>query len=185
MQLFRLAETLPAINWLQAVGALEWQHPPWILRGKSADLIQLPKLVLGECEFSRREIILKLVEAFRPNNDRGYCRLGQEPCDRETCRTAAMCFRDRSHHVEDLPGPLFVHDRKVEVGAARTCGPLVHPAVLAGKQAARKGTPYQQADLFGFQQWNDFPLEIAAGDRVISLQRVESGQVPELGDAQG
>ena len=25
--------------------------PPWMLRGKSADLIQLPKLVLGECEF--------------------------------------------------------------------------------------------------------------------------------------
>jgi hypothetical protein len=54
MRLFRLAETLPAINWLQTVGSLERQHPPWILRGKRADLIQLPKLVLGECEFSRR-----------------------------------------------------------------------------------------------------------------------------------
>jgi hypothetical protein len=71
MRLFRLAETLPAINWLQAVGALEWQHPPWILRGKHADLIQLPKLVLGECEFNRCEIVLKLVETFRANNDRG------------------------------------------------------------------------------------------------------------------
>ena len=117
MRLFRLAETLPAINRLQTVGSLEWQHPPWIFRGKHADLIQLPKLVLGEYEFSRREIILKLVEAFRANDDRGYYRLGQEPCDRETCRTTAMCFRDRSHHVEDLPGPLFVYDGKVVFSA--------------------------------------------------------------------
>ena len=96
-----------------------------------------------------------------------------------------MGFRDRSHHVEDLPCPLFVHDGKVEVGAARIRGLLVRPAELAGKQAAGKRTPHEQADLFGFQQGNDFPFEIAAGDRVISLKRVESGQVPELGDAEG
>src|SRR6266404_3526892 len=192
MRLARLAETLPAItwpclwtDWPKTVGFLERQHPPWILRGKSADLIQLPKLVLGECEFDRREIVLKLVEAFRANDDRGYHRLCQEPGERETCRTTAMCFRDRSHHVEDLPGPLLVHDGKVEVRAARIRGLLVRPAELAGKQAAGKRTPHEQADLFGFQQGNDFPLEIAAGDRVISLQRVEAGQVPELGDAEG
>ena len=57
---------------IQPIGALKRKHPPWILRGKSADLIQLPKLVLGECEFDRREIVLKLVEAFRANDDRGY-----------------------------------------------------------------------------------------------------------------
>src|SRR6266403_3279288 len=185
MRLARLVETLPAINWLQTVGSLERQHPPWILRGKSADLIQLPELVLGECEFDRREIVLKLVEAFRANDDRGYHRLYQEPCERETCRTTSMCFRHRSHHVEDLPGPLFVHDGKVEVSAARIRGLLVRPAELAGKQATGKRTPHEQADLFGFQHGNDFPFEIAAGDRVISLKRVESGQVPKLGDAEG
>src|SRR4030081_972753 len=95
----RLAETLAAINWLQTVGSLERQRPPWILGGKSADLVQLPKLVLGECEFGRREVILKLVEAFRANDDRGYYRFCQEPCNRETCRTTAMCFRNRRHHV--------------------------------------------------------------------------------------
>ena len=75
MRLSFLAETLPAINWLQTVGSLERQHPPWILGGKGADLIQLPKLILGECEFDRREIVLKLVEAFRADDDRGYHRL--------------------------------------------------------------------------------------------------------------
>jgi hypothetical protein len=57
--------------------------PTWILTGKSADLIQLAKLVLSECEFDRREIVLKLVEAFRANDDRGYYRLCQEPCERQ------------------------------------------------------------------------------------------------------
>src|SRR5258708_12592493 len=110
MRLFGLAETLPAINWLQTVGCLEWQHPPWIFRGKHADLIQLPKLVLGEYEFSRREIILKLVEAFRANDDRGYYRLGQEPCDRDTSGATAICFRIRIHHFYTLPSPPFPHD---------------------------------------------------------------------------
>src|SRR6202158_58220 len=148
----RLAETLPAIKWLQTVGSLEWQHPPWIFRGKHADLVQLPKFVLGEHEFSRREIILKLVEAFRANDDRGYYRLGQEPCDRETCRTTAMCFRNRSHHVENVPGPLFVHEGKVVFSAARIRGLLVRPVELAGKQAAGKRTPHQSADFLGFTQ---------------------------------
>src|SRR5258705_7639611 len=185
MRLFRLAETLPAINWLQTVGSLEWQHPPWIFRGKHADLVQLPKLVLGEYEFSRREIILKLVEAFRANDDRGYYRLGQEPCDRETRRTTPMRFGDRSHHVEDIPGALFVHDGKVVFTPARIWGLLVCPAELAGKQAAGKRTPHEQSDLFGFQQGNDVPFDIAASDRVIRLKRVESGEVPEFGDAEG
>src|SRR6266850_1291940 len=77
--------------------------------------------------------------------------------------------------------PALVHDRKVVVSAARICGLLVHPAVLAGQQATGKRTPYEQADLFGLQQGNDFPFEIAAGDRVISLKRVEPGQDLELG----
>jgi hypothetical protein len=46
---------------------------------------------------------------------------------------------DRRHHVEDLPGPLFVHDRKVEVSAARIRGLLVRPAELARKQPPASG----------------------------------------------
>jgi hypothetical protein len=92
--LSRLAKTHPAINWLQTAGVLGRQHPPWILMGKSADLIQVRKVVLGQCEFDRRESVLTLVEAFRANDDRGYYRLCQEPCERETRRTTFMCFRD-------------------------------------------------------------------------------------------
>src|SRR6476660_3553827 len=66
MPVARLAKTLPAINGLQTIGSLGRQHPPWILGGKSADLIQLPKLVLAECDFDRSKIVLKLVEVFAP-----------------------------------------------------------------------------------------------------------------------
>jgi hypothetical protein len=54
MRIARRAKTLPAINWPETVGSLDRQHPARILRRKSADLIQLPKLVWGECEFDRR-----------------------------------------------------------------------------------------------------------------------------------
>jgi len=131
MRITRLAETLPPINWLQTVSPLERQHPPWILRGKSADFIQLPDLALGEREFDRREIVLKLLEAFRANDDRGDHRLCQEPRDSDTRRTTPVRFRDRSHHVEDLPGALFVHDGKVVFSAARIRGLLVRPAELS------------------------------------------------------
>src|ERR1700722_11733732 len=109
---------LMAILWPQTVSSLERQRPPRILRGKSADLIQLPKLSLAEREFDRCEIVLKLVKAFRANDDRGYHGLRQEPCESDTCRTTSVCFRDRSDQVEDIPGPFFVHERKVVVGAA-------------------------------------------------------------------
>src|ERR1700740_2334276 len=99
--------------------------------------------------------------------------------------TTPVCFCDWSHHIQDIPSPFFVHDRQVVVGAARLRRLLVRPTELAGKQAAGKRAPYEQADLLGFQQRNDFPFEIAAGDREISLKRVESGQVLELGDAEG
>src|SRR5260370_27901604 len=180
MPVSRLAKTLPAINWFQTVGSLDRQHPPWILRCKSAALTHLPKLVLGELELDRREIVLKLVEAFRANDDRGYYRLCQEPCERDACRTTPVCFRDRNHRVEDVPGPLFVHDRKVVFSAARIRGLLVRPAEFSGKQAAGKRTPHEQADLFGFQQRNDFPLELAAGARVTRLKPLNSVHVPAL-----
>src|ERR1700722_12739462 len=185
MRVAHLTQSLPAIGWPQAVGSLEREHPPWILKGKGADLIQLPELVLCECEFDRREIVLKLVGAFRTNDDRGYRRLCQEPRERETCSTTSVCFRDRRHDVENIPSPLFVHERKVVLSAARIRGLLIRPAELAGQQAAGKWTPHEQADLFGFQQGNNFPFEIAAGDRVIGMKRVESGQVLEFGDSEG
>src|ERR1700683_2266215 len=128
----RLTEMLCAINWLQTIGALKSQHPPGILWGKIADFIQPPKLVLGEREFDRRQIVLKLVTALRANDDRSHHRLRQEPCERDTCRTTAVRFRDRCHHIQDLPGPLFVDEGKVELGATRIRGLLVRSAVFAG-----------------------------------------------------
>jgi hypothetical protein len=77
---------------------------PASFANKSADLIQLLDLVLCECEFHCRDIVLKLVGAFRANYDRGYRRL----CLVLGCR-ALRCERNdktqlfRSVFIKDLP----------------------------------------------------------------------------------
>jgi ABC-type branched-subunit amino acid transport system ATPase component len=45
-----------------------------------------------------------------------------------------------------IGGPLFVHEGKIIVSAACIRWLLVRPAELAGKQAAGKRTPHEQAD---------------------------------------
>jgi hypothetical protein len=75
-------------------------------------------------------------------------RAGLQPCAFAIGAIASM----------DLPGPLIVNNGKVVFAAARIRGLLVRPAELAGKQAAGKRTPHEQADLFGFLQGNDFPF---------------------------
>src|SRR5258705_12954751 len=96
-----------------------------------------------------------------------------------------MSFRDWSHRLEDLPGALFVHDGKVELGAAGAF-PLLIPATKpTGEQATGERAPNEEADLFGFQKRNEFALEVATGDGVVGLERIEAGEILELGDAQG
>jgi hypothetical protein len=75
-------------------------------QGESADVIQLPKLVSGEYEFDRREIVLKLVEAFRADDDRGYhgfakshaseSRAGLHPCAFAVEAVTSRIFQVRS-----------------------------------------------------------------------------------------
>src|SRR6185369_11128928 len=45
-------------------------------------------------------------------------------------------------------------------------------------------TPNQQCGSFRFEQGNDVAFQIASGDRVISLQRVEPSEVFEFRDAE-
>ena len=95
-----------------------------------------------------------------------------------------MAFRDRSDDVEDLPRAFFVNDRKVEVGTAGIFGLLVFAAEFAGKQAAGKRTPDEEAGFFGFEQRNNFALEVAARDGVVGLQGIEPGEVAKLGNGE-
>src|SRR6266550_2158177 len=96
-----------------------------------------------------------------------------------------MSFRDWNHRLEDLPGALFVHDGKVELGAARAFRLLILPAELTGEQATGERAPNEEADLFGFEKRNEFALEVATGDGVVGLERIEAGEILALGDAQG
>src|SRR3984957_4613674 len=108
------------------------------------------------------------------NSHASETRAGLQPCAFAIGAITSRIFQVRSLSTMG----------KVVFSAPRIRGLLVRPAEIAGKQAAGERTPHEQATLFGFQQGNDFPFEIAASDRVIGLKRVESGQVPELGDAQ-
>src|SRR6267142_3364141 len=96
-----------------------------------------------------------------------------------------MSFRDWSHRLEDLPGPLIVHDGKVELRAARVFRLLIRSVELTGEQAASKRAPHQKAHLFSFQKRNEFAFEVATGNGVVGLERIEAGEILELGDAQG
>jgi len=60
------------------------------------------KLVWVSVSSTRREVVLKLVEAFRTNDDRGHH--GFATAMIETRADYSVCFCDRSDHVEDLPG---------------------------------------------------------------------------------
>src|SRR6266436_4180846 len=95
-----------------------------------------------------------------------------------------MSFRDRSHRLEDLPGALFIHDRKVELGAARALRLLVMAAELAGEQATGEWAPDEQARLFCFQERNELAFEIAAGDRVVGLQSIKASEILEFGNGE-
>ena len=92
-----------------------------------------------------------------------------------------MRFCDGDEDVDDLPCAIFVDDGEVEGGAARVPGLLILAGEFTGKQAAGERAPDQQAGLFGFEQGNDFALEIAAGDGVVGLQGVEAGERAKVG----
>jgi hypothetical protein len=104
------------------------------------------------------------------------------------CRTTQLCLGDRSHHVEDIPGSLFVDDGKIVCSAALIRGLLLRPDELAGKQAAGEQTPHEQAGLFRIAtncNREAIPVRDRGRRSRNKLAGLESGQVPELGDAEG
>ena len=120
---------------------------------------------------------MQLVEALGADDDGGDHGFGQQPGERDARRAAVVRLGDGSDDVEDLPGAFFIDERKVELGAAGIRGLLVFAAEFAGKQAAGERAPDQQADVLVFQQRDDLALQVAAGDGVVGLQRIEAGQI--------
>ena len=96
-----------------------------------------------------------------------------------------MGLRDGRDDVEDLPGAFLVNEGEVELGAARVGGFLVFAAEFATEQAAGERAPDEQAGLLGFEQRDEFALEVAAGDGVVGLQGIEAREVQELRDGEG
>ena len=66
--------------------------------------------------------------------------------------------------------------------AARVFRLRICSAELTGKQTTGKRTPDQEPHLFGFQERNEFTFEVATGNGVVGLERVEARQILELGN---
>ena len=146
---------------IQPVGALGRQHPTWVLGRKRTNFVELFDFFLTQFEVDRREIVLKLIEALRSQDDGGHHWLGQQPRKGDSGRAAAMGLRDRSHDVENFPSAFLVYDRKIEIGSTRAFRFLVLPAKLAGEQAAGERTPNEQSNFFSFKERPKFAFEIA------------------------
>jgi hypothetical protein len=92
---------------------------------------------------------------------------------------------DGGDDVEDVPGALFVDEGEVEVGAAGVGGLLIVAGEFAGEETAGQRAPDEEAGLFSFENGDEFALEVAAGDGVVSLQSVEAGERAEVGEGEG
>src|SRR5258708_10884020 len=91
--------------WLEAVGALEGEHPAGVLGRQGAYLVELLDLVSGEVEVHGSDVVLGLVEALGSDDDGGDDGLREQPCERDAGGAAVVGLRDGSQGVEDLPVP--------------------------------------------------------------------------------
>ena len=80
-------------------------------------------------------------------------------------------FRDVAHDVDAGERASLVDGGKVEGDATRALRPFAFAVVLAGEQAAGERAPDHQADALGFEERHDLALDVAAGDRVVGLER--------------
>ena len=100
----------------------------------------------------------------------------RQPGERDARDRRAVRLGDRRHRVDDVEGALLVDRREVERGAARVvAGPLPSRANLPRQEAAGERAPHHDAEPLVLDQRHDLALEVAAGDRVVGLHRLEAG----------
>jgi hypothetical protein len=97
------------------------------------------------------------------NSHASDIRAGLQSCAFAIGAIASRILQDRS----------LIHDRRVELGAARALRVLVLTAEFAGQHATGEWTPDEQACLFRFQESHELAFEIAASEPrpVISVRR--------------
>jgi hypothetical protein len=110
---------------------LERDHPARVFRRQCAYLIESPDLVCGELDLNGRQILTKLIDAFRSYDDGCDKRLGENPGQGDGGYAGLMGLRDGAKDVEDTPGTLLIHKRKIKSGAARVLGLLIFAGVFA------------------------------------------------------
>src|SRR5579871_1187615 len=153
------------------VRTLEPEHPARIFRRQFADFVQLFQVFVVEFQIHRAEIVLQLTGFLCADNDARNGWLMQQPTERHLRDRSVTASGDFLHHVDNVISLRFIHRRERELRAPRfTIGGAV-TREFAGEKSARQRTPHQQSDSLIQQHRNNFTLQLAAGQRVVSLQR--------------
>ena len=107
----------------------------------------------------------------------------QQPGERDLRDRDAARAGDLAHGVDRVVGALLVERREVERRSPAAGLALLVARVLAAQEAAGERAPDHQPDALRLHHRHQLALEVAAGDRVISLERGGPGEVFALGDA--
>src|SRR5690242_13368876 len=95
-----------------------------------------------------------------------------------------MRLSDRPHRLDATKRARAIDRREIERRAARTFGPARFLLEFAAEQATGERAPHHDAQALIQGEGNDLPLELAAGDRVVSLNALEAVPTLTLGDAE-
>src|SRR5208337_2318594 len=160
------------------------QHPAGVLGPQRADRIERRDLLGRERQLGGGEIVVELLDGLRPDDDAHDPLALQQPGERNPGDGRVVRPGDRRHRVDDVVGALLVDRREVERRPARVVVAFLVAGELARQEAAGERAPYHHAEALILDERDDLALELAAGDRVISLHRLEARPPPPLGDPQ-
>jgi hypothetical protein len=102
----------------ETICILKRYHPTGVFRRESADLIQLLHFFIRKLNVDCGQILLELLRTLGANDDGGYERLCQDPRQGYGGHAGVVRLGNGAQHIQNAPGALFVHDGKVEGGAA-------------------------------------------------------------------
>jgi hypothetical protein len=119
-------------------------------------------------------VVRKLLRRFGAYDDAHDAFLMEQPSERHPRHRYAVPFGNETNGVDDVIGVLALNRGKIQARASRIVRASEIAAELAAQQATGQRTPHHQAKFLFCHQRNDLPLDVAAGDGVVSLDGFET-----------
>src|SRR5580700_2789769 len=114
-------------------------------------------------------MVFQLADLLGSDDDAGDKRFVQLPSEGDLRNRGVSTLSHFMHHVDNVIGALEVNRREGELAASCISIWRIRARDLPGQQTTSQRAPGQQADFLIFEQRSDFALDIASGDRIISL----------------